>query len=353
MNQTRLWQWVVRYVLVVLVTLVSLFPTYWMVSMSFKPKIEWTTASGTVYWVPRNPTLENYENILTEYRGKVFRAAQTSGIPAMRSSLIVAIGGTLLALVVGTLAAYGISRYHRSSGDFPWYMALGRLILMVLILLPITLAWSLLGLISHWYGILSLTIVGFFVDGLVGRFLGLIYRKGPVGNLAFSILQLRMFPPIAIMIPVMIMWSSFRLVDTSYGLILIYGIVTFPFVVWLMKSFFDEVPRELDEAAIVDGSSTWGAFFKVVLPLVKGGLASTALFVFILNWSDFLVALLLTNRDWPTIPVYLNKLVTADTGQQYGPKAALGVIAAIPPVVFGIMIQRYLVRGLTFGAIKK
>ena len=83
-----------------------------------------------------------------------------------------------------------------------------------------------------------------------------------------------MFPPMAIIIPVMIMWSAFRLIDTWYGLVLIYGVITFPFVVWLMKSFFDEVPRELDEAAIVDGSSYWGAFFKVVLPLVKGGLAS-------------------------------------------------------------------------------
>jgi multiple sugar transport system permease protein len=162
-----------------------------------------------------------------------------------------------------------------------------------------------------------------------------------------------MFPPMAIIIPVMIMWSAFRLIDTWYGLALIYGVITFPFVVWLMKSFFDEVPRELDEAAIVDGSSYWGAFFKVVLPLVKGGLASTALFVFILNWSDFLVALLLTNRYWPTIPVFLNKLVSSEIGAQYGPKAALGLIAAVPVVIFGLLIQRYLVRGLTFGAVKK
>lgn len=91
----------------------------------------------------------------------------------------------------------------------------------------------------------------------------------------------------------------------------------------------------------------------MVLPLAKGGLAATALFVFILNWSDFLVALLLTNKDWITIPVFLNRLVSAETGQQYGPKAALGLVAAIPPIVFGIMIQKYLVRGLIFGAIKK
>jgi multiple sugar transport system permease protein len=353
MNQTKAWQLVIRYLLVVVVSLISLFPTYWMVSMAFKPRAEWTTAGGTIYWVPRQPTLENFETVITEYRGKIFRANQTSGLPAIRSSAVVAVGGTLFALVIGTLAAYGISRYHRDSGDFPWYVALGRLLLMIVVLMPIMLLWARLGLISQWYGIVSLTIIGFLADMVIGKVAGRIYKRGQVGNLAFSILQLRMFPPIAIMIPVMIMWSTFRLVDKWYGLVFIYGIVTFPFVVWLMKSFFDEVPRELDEAAIVDGASNWGAFFKVVLPLAKGGLAATALFVFILNWSDFLIALLLTNRDWQTIPVYLNKLVTADTGQQYGPKAALGLIAAIPPVVFGIMIQRYLVRGLTFGAIKK
>jgi multiple sugar transport system permease protein len=190
-------------------------------------------------------------------------------------------------------------------------------------------------------------------DQLIARGLARIYTRGPVGSLSFSILQLRFFPPMAIMIPVMIMWSAFKFVDTWYGVTLIYGVITFPFVVWLMKSFFDDVPRELDEAAIVDGSSRWGAFFKVVLPLVKGGLASTALFVFILNWSDFLVALLLTNRKWTTIPVFLNTLVTADAGAQHGPKAALGLLAAIPVIVFGLLIQKYLVRGLTFGAIKK
>jgi multiple sugar transport system permease protein len=189
-------------------------------------------------------------------------------------------------------------------------------------------------------------------DQVIGRLLARYY-KGPAGSLAFSILQLRMFPPMAILIPIMIMWSTFKLIDTWYGLVIVYGVVTFPFVVWLMKSFFDDVPRELDEAAIVDGSSNWGAFFKVVLPLVKGGLASTALFVFILNWSDFLVALLLTNRYWPTIPVFLNTLVSSEIGAQHGPKAALGLLAVIPPVVFGLLIQRYLVRGLTFGAIKK
>ncbi len=353
MSKTPLWQSLTRYFIIIVITILALFPTYWMVTMAFKPKGEWTSATGQVYWTPQNPTLDNFATILTEYQGPIFRANQASAIPSIRNSIIVSIGGTLFAMVLGTLAAYSISRYTRDSGEFPWYLAVGRLGLLVLVLLPIVLLAARAGLINQWYGIVLLTAIGFVVDIYIGKGLSRVYTKGPVGSLAFSILQLRMFPPIAIMIPVMIMWAAFKLIDTWYGLVLIYGIVTFAFVVWLMRSFFDEIPRELDEAAIVDGASTWGAFFKVVLPLAKGGLAATALFVFILNWSDFLIALLLTNKDWTTIPVYLNRLVTADTGSQHGPKAALGVIAAIPPIVFGILIQRYLVRGLTFGAIKK
>jgi ABC-type glycerol-3-phosphate transport system permease component len=353
MRKTRPWKVAGRYILLVIISAIALFPTFWMVGMAFKPRKEWTSAAGQVYWLPQEPTMENFQSVLSDYRGQFFRANQSSALPAIRNSLIVSIGGTIFALVIGTLAAYGMSRYHTETGEFPFYIALTRLFLLVVVLLPFLLIWTVLGIINTWYGIVALSIIGIIVDRLIGNTMARYYTRGPVGNLAFSILQLRMFPPIAIMLPIMIMWSAFRLIDTWYGLVIIYGVVTFPFVVWLMRSFFDDIPRELDEAAIVDGASNWGAFFKVVLPLAKGGLAATALFVFILNWSDFLVALLLTNREWVTIPVFLNKLVTADTGQQYGPKAALGVIAAVPPVVFGILIQRYLVRGLTFGAIKK
>jgi len=155
------------------------------------------------------------------------------------------------------------------------------------------------------------------------------------------------------MIPVMIMWAYLGLIDTWWGLSLIYGIVTLPFSFWLMMTFFDEVPREIEEAALVEGCTPWIVFCRVTLPMVKAPLATTILFVFILNWSDYAIALLLTRKDWITIPVFMNALSTAMTGQMYGAKAALGLIAAIPPVVLGILIQKYLVRGLTFGALKQ
>jgi multiple sugar transport system permease protein len=277
---------ILKYVLIVFVAVMFFFPIYWMGTMAFKPFPEWTAAGGKIYWFPERPTLDNFREIFVKRTDFKTDISSTATGPII-NSLIVSTLGTLVAMVLGILAGYGISRYKAG------------------------------------------------------------------GQLPFFLLQLRMFPPAAVLIPVMIMWAFLRMVDTWYGLTIIYGVVTLPFSTWLMKTFFDDIPKELDEAAIVDGCSSFGAFLKVVLPLTKGGIASTALFVFILNWSDFLIAFILTDRKWSTIPVYINKLQSATVGQLYGPKAALGLLAAIPPIVFGIMIQKYLVRGLTFGAIKK
>ncbi|WP_415403945.1 carbohydrate ABC transporter permease [Tateyamaria sp. SN3-11] len=178
-------------------------------------------------------------------------------------------------------------------------------------------------------------------------------RFGHGGNLPLALIQLRLFPPMAVMIPVMIMWSFLGLIDNWFGLSLIYGIVTLPFAFWLMKTFFDDMPREIEDAALVEGCTRWRVFVRITLPMMRPALASSALFVFILNWSDYLIALLLTTRDWATIPVYMASLSSSMTGQLYGAKAALGVIAAVPPIIMGIAIQKHLVRGLTFGALKE
>lgn len=178
-------------------------------------------------------------------------------------------------------------------------------------------------------------------------------RFGAGGNLPLALIQLRLFPPMAVMIPVMMMWSFLNLMDTWWGLALIYGIVTLPFAFWLMKTFFDDMPREIEEAALVEGCSRARVFWRITLPMMRAPLASAALFVFILNWSDYLIALLLTTRQWVTIPVYMASLSSSMTGQLYGAKAALGLIAAVPPVILGIVIQKHLVRGLTFGALKQ
>ena len=278
-----------RWAAILLFAVLYGFPLYWTLTMAFKPQDEWNPP-GTIYWWPDDWTLENFQDILglKQQEGIFATGKPRSAIPYIENSLIAATGGTLLALGVGVLAAYGIARY-RSGGRM----------------------------------------------------------------LPFQILQLRMFPPIAIIIPLLFMFVYLHLWDTLWGLVILYGAVTFPFVVWLMRSFFQEVPREISDAAIVDGCTHWGAFFKVVLPQVKGGLAATALFVFILNWSDFLIALVMTQDHARTAPVYLQSLQSGSAGQEYGKQAALAVILIIPPAIFGLAIQKYLVRGLTFGAIKR
>ncbi|MDZ4312189.1 MAG: carbohydrate ABC transporter permease [Cypionkella sp.] len=178
-------------------------------------------------------------------------------------------------------------------------------------------------------------------------------RFGSGANLPLALVQLRLFPPMAVMTPVMIMWAFFNMTDTWWGLALVYGIVTLPFAFWLMKTFFDDMPKEIEEAALVEGCSRARVFWRITLPMMRAPLASAALFVFILNWSDYLIALLLTTREWVTIPVYMASLSSSMTGQLYGAKAALGLMAAVPPVVLGVLIQKHLVRGLTFGALKQ
>lgn len=167
------------------------------------------------------------------------------------------------------------------------------------------------------------------------------------------ILSGRMFPPAAIAVPFVIIFSSVGLIDTYRGLIAIYVAATLPFSTWMLKSFVDEIPREIEEAAMVDGKSRLMAHLTVTLPLIRGGLFATMLFIFILNWSEFLFALVLSYTNIETIPVRLAKYVTATAGTLYGVQAALAVLAMAPLVIAGFLIQNHLARGMTFGAIKR
>jgi multiple sugar transport system permease protein len=129
--------------------------------------------------------------------------------------------------------------------------------------------------------------------------------------------------------------------------------VTVPFSTWMLKSFIDDLPKEIEEAAMMDGMSRWGAHIKITLPLIKGGIIATTLFIFILNWSEFLFALILTYTNVATIPVQLSKYFSATEGLLIGVQAALATVSIVPLVIVGFFIQKHLVRGLTLGAIKR
>jgi multiple sugar transport system permease protein len=171
-------------------------------------------------------------------------------------------------------------------------------------------------------------------------------------RVSFWILSTRMFPPIVTVIPLFQLMRVLGLVNTRFGLVIAYAAFNIPFVVWMMRGFFVEIPKDLEEVAMVDGCSRMRAFRSISLPLVVPGLAATAIFTIILCWQEFLFALILTQTSASsTLPILVSSQVT-----QYkilwGQMGAAGTITMIPVLIFAFSVQRYLVRGMSFGAIK-
>jgi multiple sugar transport system permease protein len=171
-------------------------------------------------------------------------------------------------------------------------------------------------------------------------------------RLSLWILSTRMFPPIVTAVPLFLMMRDLRLLNTVASLVIVYTALNLPFVVWMMRGFFQELPRELEEAAMVDGDSRLGALVRVVLPLATPGLAATSVFCLIMSWNELLLALVLTQTDRAmTLPVGIAGRVT-QYEIEWGVMSAAGVVAMLPILVFALAVQRYLVRGLSLGAIK-
>lgn len=204
-----------------------------------------------------------------------------------RNTLMAAFGSTFLAIIIGTPAAYAFARVR-----FP------------------------------------------------GRDLGLA-----------ALLIIRLLPPIATVIPMYLIMRQAGLLDTVFALILSYATFNIPFYVWMMYSFFVDLPRELEEAAQIDGATRWQTFTIVMLPLAKPGMAAAAIFSVILAWNDFLFAAVLTSRNAPTLPLLVSGFVT-DMGTAWGIMMAAGSVIVTPVLVFTLFAQKHLLRGMTGGAVK-
>jgi multiple sugar transport system permease protein len=241
-------------------------------------------------WFSSNPTLVNFRTLFDPEALRVY------GVGGVSQSATAAVGGSILASVVATVLSVAI------------------------------------GLLSA---------------------IGLARYGGGGPTTALVILSGRMFPPAAIAVPFVIIFSTVGTIDTYSGLIAIYVAATLPFSTWMLKSFVDDLPREIEEAAMIDGRTRLMAHLTVTIPLIRGGLFATTMFIFILNWSEFMFALVLSYTNVITIPVQLAKYVTATAGTLYGVQAALAVLAMLPLVVAGFLIQGHLARGMTFGAVKR
>src|ERR1700745_805834 len=170
-------------------------------------------------------------------------------------------------------------------------------------------------------------------------------------NLAFWILSIRMFPPIATILPLCVIFRGVGLVDSSFGLILSYSVFNLPFAIWMLKGFIEDLPREIEEAAKVDGASRLQIFRNIVIPLVAPGLVVVALFTFIFSWNDFAYAVIFSGSKVTPLPVVIAQFAG---GHEilWGQISAAAIIAIVPALLLATFLQKYLTRGLTMGAIK-
>jgi multiple sugar transport system permease protein len=305
----------VAIVAVLIITLIFLAPIYWITSTAFKPRNLATTIPPTIVFTPeissfvklftkrsqlRNPpTPEDYaaapwwERLVFDGGEKVVRSGrgevQPSGYPSrFMNSLIVAITSTILAVGMGTFTAYGFSRF-KVKGEADWL---------------------------------------------------------------FFILSTRMLPPVVVAIPMFLMYRVVGLNDTHWGLIILYTAFNLSFSVWLMKGFIDEIPKEYEEAALVDGYTRMEAFFKIVIPEAATGIAATAVFCFITAWNEYAFALIMTNRRAQTAPPFIPSQI--GSGLPDWTVIASGTFLFLLPVaIFTFLLRNHLLRGMSFGAIRK
>jgi multiple sugar transport system permease protein len=197
---------------------------------------------------------------------------------------------------------------------------------------------------------LSATFIGVALATPAGYILA---RYRPRGDrlILFGILSTRMMPTVAFLIPFFIIFSRLHLIDTYFSLIVMHLTIILGYVIWLMRSYFLDIPRELEEAAIVDGCTHLGAFIRVVLPIAAPGLATSAIFAFIYSWNEFLYALIVTGNTTKTIPIGIYNWVSWEE-VHWGELTATAILALIPVVIFYFFVQKALIRGLTLGAVK-
>lgn len=296
MMQTRLQKGLMT-ALIILVLTWTLGPIFWLVSTSFKPLYE--IQKYPPVFISKHARLRNYKAIFgLVSRGELTELELVSPTHAeagftvytvyLRNSLLAAGLTTLIIIPVATLAAYALDRFA-------------------------------------------------------------IKRKR---DIKFWILSQRMIPPIAIIIPLYLLLAKVHLIDTILGLVVAYSTLTLPFAVWMLTSYFAEVPRELDEAALLDGCSRFQVLTRIIIPLIAPSIAAAAILCFMFCWNEFIAALMLTyTQKAQTVAVALSTF-KGSKGVAYGQMAALTTISMIPIVVLVLMVQRYLVRGLTFGALK-
>jgi multiple sugar transport system permease protein len=264
----------------VVVAMIFLFPLYWALSTSLRNPIDTFTVTGLgIPWINFEPTLGNWINQLATEESR----------RALANSTVIAVGASVLALILGTPAAYALARFR--------------------------------------------------------------FTRIPNRDITVWFLSQRVLPPVATVIPFYLAMRALGLLDTHVALILINATFILPFVVVIVRQTFLDLPVELEESAFVDGATNFGAFWRISLPLALPAIVATGLIIFAFTWNEFLFAMVISSKNSITIPVHMAGGVDS-RGVQFWFMAVRAMIAMIPPVLIALLAQRYIVRGLTLGAVK-
>lgn len=196
---------------------------------------------------------------------------------------------------------------------------------------------------------LSATVLSAFFGTLMAYSLARFNTGG--AHLSFWVLSQRFLPPVAIVLPIFLIYRNIGLHDTHFGLIIAYTVFTLPVSVWMMFAYFRQMPKSMEDAALVDGCTRWQAFWQVAVPLAAPGIVAAAVFAFIACWTEFFFALVLTSRYAFTLPTVFRAFLGFQ-GAQYGEASALAIVSLVPSIALGVLAQRHLVRGLTLGAVR-
>ncbi|MCB1432024.1 MAG: carbohydrate ABC transporter permease [Alphaproteobacteria bacterium] len=260
---------------------------------------------------------------------------------AFTNSLVISITATILCVAAGSMAAYALVRIE-------YKPKFGNIVMFVLLALGVILATSYAGI--PWYVSSAVALVLFF---LLARTLGRRFKASlSNGDILFWMISQRILPPIVIIIPIYMMYQAVGLLDTHLALIIIYAVANLPIVVWLMHDFFASLPVELEESAQLDGSTRFGIFWEIVLPLTRPGLAATTLLTLILNWNEYLFAVFLSTAKAQTMPIMVAAKNAGEKGILWWEMCAVIVIMIIPVILMAVVLQRFIAKGVLLGAVK-
>ncbi len=312
--------------------IVVLFPLYWLLVTSFKLPLDVNTGPYYLPFVDFQPSLHAWKYILV---GDLSRDTTRNYI----NTAIVAPVSAALALLLGTGAAYGLTRFQYRPRIGAILVFIGCLVL-VIVAINLGVPWQIAIAAGIALFILLLQTVG-------KRF----KRSLANNDIAFWLISQRMLPPVAVVIPIYVLFQRLSLLDTRTALIITYLAVNLPIVVWLMRDYFQTIPVELEECAAIDGASRYRIFWSIVLPLSVPGLIATFLFVLVFAWNEYLLALFLSGARSQTLPLTV-AAQNATRGPQWWYMSVLILIMIIPVIAIAIALERYIARGLLIGAIK-